>query len=79
MSYPSAWLLLHGNSGEDEEIVRFYYSRSGDLDSPHGQTATEYVSHMLKWDDHMFDKDIKELKKILSGPSYNRVVMVEHS
>ena len=51
----------------------------GDLDSPHRATATSFVSHMLKWDESMFDKDIKELKKIISGPTYNRIVFVEHS
>lgn len=58
---------------------RVFSSTPGDLDNVHGQTATEYVSHMLQWNDHMFDTDIKELKKIISGPSYNRVVFVEFS
>jgi len=56
---------------------RIYSSTPGDLDSPHGKSASNYVSHMLKWDDHMLDTDIKELKKIVTGPSYNRVVFVE--
>lgn len=58
---------------------RTFSSTPGDLDSPHGQTASEFVSKMLPWNDKMFDTDIKELKKIVSSPSYNRVVLVEFS
>ena len=58
---------------------RIYSSTPGDLDSRDGEAATEYISHMLKWDDSMFDLDIEELRKQACGPGRNRVVFVEHS
>lgn len=51
----------------------------GDLDTRDGEAATEYISHMLKWDDHFFDKPIEQIKKIVHSPGYNRVVFVESS
>lgn len=58
---------------------RVLSSTPGDLDTRDGENATEYISHMLKWDDHMLDEPIDKLRKIINGPSYNRFVFVEHS
>ena len=58
---------------------RILSSTPGDLDTRDGKAATEYTSHMLVWDDHMLDKDIKEIKKIVSSPGYNKFVFCEHS
>ena len=51
----------------------------GDLDARDGEAAANYISKMLKWDDHMLDEPIDKLKKIVNSPSYNRFVYVEHS
>jgi hypothetical protein len=34
---------------------------------------------MLKWEERIFDEPIDKLKKIISGPGYNRFIFVEHS
>lgn len=54
-------------------------STPGDLDTRDGEAATEYISHMLKWDDHFFDKPIEQIKKIVNSPGFNRVIFVQHS
>ena len=59
--------------------IRILSSTPGDLDMRDGKSATEYVSHMLRWDDTMLDMPISELKRILHSPSYNRFVYVEHT
>ena len=59
--------------------MRNIVSKKGDLDSKSGADATEYVSKMLKWEDKMLDEPIEKIKKIISGPSYNKFVFVEHS
>lgn len=51
----------------------------GDLDSQHGETAAAFIQKMVVWDDHFYDKDVKELKKILAGPNKNRFMYIEHS
>ena len=51
----------------------------GDLDTRDGEAASEYVSHMLKWDDHFFDKPIEQLKKIVNSPGYNRMIFTQHT
>lgn len=43
-----------------------------------GAAAAEYISHMLKWEDTMFDEPIDKLKSILNSPSFNRFCYVEH-
>lgn len=58
---------------------RIFTSTPGDLDNMDGENATEYISHMLKWDESMFDIPINKLKKIVNGPGRNRVVFVEHT
>lgn len=76
--------FAYSTAARNAEANGSLYNRSlsstpGDLDSAHGETASKFIEHMLTWDDHMLDKDIKEIKKILNGPSFNRIVMVEHS
>ena len=51
---------------------RILTSTPGDLDTRDGAAATEYISHMLKWEDKFFDEPIDKLKGILNSPSYNR-------
>ena len=51
----------------------------GDLDTRDGAAASEYVSHMLKWTDKMFDQPIDQIKKIINSPAYNRMIFIEHS
>lgn len=51
----------------------------GDLSTRDGANAAEYISHMLRWEDRFLDMDIKELKKILYSPSYNRIMYIEMS
>lgn len=58
---------------------RILSSTPGDLDTESGQAATEYISKMLKWNDHMLDEPIDKLKTVVNSPSYNRFVFVEHS
>ena len=64
---------------------RLFTSTPGDLSDRDGEAATNYINGtkdavgMLKWDDHMFDTPIDELKKIVHSTSYNGVVFVEHS
>ena len=68
------------NAAENKALYgRILSSTPGDLDMRDGAAASEYVNRMLKWDDHMLDMDIKELKKIATSKSYNRFVFVEHS
>lgn len=51
----------------------------GDLDSRDGANASEYIAKMLMWNDHMFDKPIDQLKKIVNSPSYNRFIRIKFS
>ena len=51
----------------------------GDLDTKSGADATEYISHMLKWEDRFFDEPIDKLKSIVNSPSFNRFIFIEHS
>lgn len=59
--------------------IRCLSSTPGDLDTKSGADATDYINHMLKWNDHMFDEDIEKIRKIVNGPSFNRFCFVEHS
>jgi hypothetical protein len=58
---------------------RILSSTPGDLDTRDGREATEFVSHMLKWTDGMFDDDIEKIKKIIGMPPYNKFIFVESS
>ena len=64
---------------QDEDIVWLYGNIKGDLDTKSGADATEYISHMLKWEDKFLDEPIDKLKGILNSPSYNRFMFIEHS
>ena len=59
--------------------IRCLSSTPGDLDTRSGSDAADYISHMLVWDDKMFDEPIEKIRKIVNGPSMNRFVYVEHS
>ena len=56
---------------------RILSSTPGDLDTKSGADATEYISHMLKWEDKFFDEPIDKIKGILNSPSYNRFMFIE--
>ena len=58
---------------------RILTSTPGDRDTKSGADATEYISHMMKWEDRMFDEPIDKIKSILNSPSYNRFMFIEHS
>lgn len=49
------------------------------MDTKSGADATEYISHMMKWEDRMLDEPIDKIKSILNSPSYNRFMFIEHS
>lgn len=52
---------------------------TGDVDQRDGKDMTEFIGKMLHWQEKFLDMPINQLKKILSGTGYNRVVFVEHS
>lgn len=57
---------------------RVLSSTPGDLDTRDGANATEYISHMLKWEDKMLDEPIDKLVSIVNSPGYNRMIFLEH-
>lgn len=61
--------------------ARLFTSTPGDLDSRDGATAAEFIDHMLKWDDKMFDWPIEKLKKMADDPDAKRngIIYVEHT
>ena len=64
---------------------RIFTSTPGNLDSPAGQSAEEFIrgskygKGMLVWEDRMLDTPMKKIKQLVESPAYNGVVFVEHS
>jgi hypothetical protein len=67
---------------------RLFTSTPGNIDSRDGQSAEEFINGnqetgargMLKWNDTMFDMDIRKLYNVVHSPkSYNGIVFVEHT
>lgn len=67
---------------------RLFTSTPGNIDSRDGQSAEEFINGnaetgargMLKWNDSMFDMDIRKLYNVVhSAKSYNGIVFVEHT
>ena len=67
---------------------RLFTSTPGNIDSRDGQSAEEFINGnqetgargMLKWNDTMFDMDIRKLYNVVhSAKSYNGIVFVEHT
>ena len=58
---------------------RVISSTPGDLDTRDGAAATEYISHMMKWEDKLLDEPIDKIKSIINSPSYNKFMFIEHS
>ena len=67
---------------------RLFTSTPGNIDSRDGQSAEEFIKGnaetgargMLKWEDSMFDMDIRKLYNVVHSPkSYNGIVFVEHT
>lgn len=58
---------------------RILSSTPGDLDSRDGAAATEYITHMLVWNDHMLDEPIEKIRSIACDRVHNRFVYVEHT
>lgn len=68
------------NAAKNKSLYgRIFSSTPGDLDNRDGAAASEYIDKMLKWNDHMFDTPINELKDQAAAVGRNRVVYVEHS
>ena len=67
---------------------RLFTSTPGNMDSRDGQSAEDFINGnaetgargMLKWNDTMFDMDIRKLYNVVHSPkSYNGIVFVEHT
>lgn len=58
---------------------RILTSTPGYLSTKQGKDAAKMIDRMLKWDDHLYDMPINQLKKNLNSKKYNKFVYVEHS
>lgn len=58
---------------------RVFSSTPGDQDSKCGRDATEYVKHMLVWNEKYFDFTMDKLREVLKSAEYNGVVFIEHT
>lgn len=60
---------------------RIFSSTPGDLDSRDGTAASEFIDHMVRWDDSMYDKPISYLESLIhdSKAKRNGIMYVEHT
>lgn len=58
---------------------RVFSSTPGDQDSKPGRDATEYIKHMLVWNEKYFDYPMDRFKTVLKSVEYNGVVFIEHT
>lgn len=60
---------------------RIFSSTPGDLDSRDGAAASEFIDHMVRWSDDMFDWPISRLEEVIhdSKAKRNGIVYVEHT
>ncbi len=65
----------------NSSAIRIFTSTPGDLDSRDGKNASEFIDHMVKWNDNMFDTPIQELIAKLndSKSKRNGIMYVEHT
>lgn len=68
--------INHGNVS-----LRLFSSTPGDLDSRDGSSASEFIDHMVRWDDTMYDKPISYIESLIhdANAKRNGIMYVEHT
>lgn len=77
-----AYATAHENALKNNMLsYRIFSSTPGDLDSRDGAAAKEFIDHMVRWDDTMYDIPITKLEEMVydSKAERNGIVYVEHT